>query len=1095
MLGIIAFVALSSPNIAPAHASPTYIATTSGDFASSSTWQGGNVPPGINDNNNYFYGTIIINPGVQVTFSTADSFFTQYGTVDVYGTLNLACGGVWYNYGTINLFGTLGTGGCEGFAQYHQLNQYCGSTINGALYYDDSTGQTVQVCTPAATTVSTSLSATSISTGNSVTDSATISGAYAGASGTVQYEYFASGSCAGSPTLVGSSVSVTDDSVPNSQSVTFSTGGSYGWESVYSGDSFDSAATSACEPLSVVTLPPSLKLSSTLVGAYTGTTITVTGTGFAPAVYTACLSTSPTLTSGCFITTGGYVISAGPSYDGAFSSTLAVPPSTPSGSYFVLVYQGLSTTDYLSASFTINQASSSVTSQVINHATNSPPSGTEVTGSSFYDTATVTGISGLTPMGTVTYYFFANGVCSGPASVTQAVTLSAGLVPQSAPTAALAAGQYGYSASYAGDLNYKPSTGVCEAFSVAKATPTTASTVFDSSTSAAWLGTEVTGSSAYDTSTVTGTTGFAPTGTVSYQLYASNSCSGTASTTQTETLAGGSVPPSPSTAKLAAGSYGFQASYSGDSNYLGSTVTCEAFSVAQAPSSTLSGVYDSTSSLWSGVDVTGSMAHDTSAVTGVLGFTPTGSVTYSFYGGPTCSGTPTTQSVTFSGGIVPGSSSTAALSAGSYSYKAAYGGDTNYLASSSACEPFTVNKATAVIATAISPTTSPMVWTSVSDTASIGDQVSGFTPSGTVTYDFYASASCSGTPTATTVTLNGDGSVPNSASQILAAGSYSYSASYGGDSNYLSATGACEPFTVSKASTTVTTTVEPGASNALGTATFDTAKIGGTVTGFAPTGTVTYAFYSASGSCTGASTTQTAPLSADGSMPNSSSQTLAGGSYSYSASYSGDSNYNASPTGACELLTVIKATATISTTLNAGTDPVLGAAVSDEATATGVTGFTPTGTVTITLYPGGSCTGTPIQTYTGVSLGSSSPDVSPNLASGTYSFQASAYSGDTNYVSGTSGSCEPFTVQTPPQSTSSLTSLVNSMNLPGGTANSLVSKLSAALSSINRGNDNAAVNQLNAFINEVNAQTGKAITQSQAQTLTYDARAVITALS
>lgn len=222
MLGVLAFVALASPDIAPAHAASTYIAIANGDFASSSTWQGGNVPPGINDYNNYFYGTIVINPGVTVTFSAADSFFTQDGTVDNYGTLNDPLSAYWYDYGTFNNFGTLNLGSINGesdFAQYSIFNEYCGATLNGPLYYDGSTygpSHTFQVCTPSATTISTSLSATSIFTGNSVTDSATISGAYAGAGGTVRYEYFSSGSCSGSANDAGSAVSVTDDSVPTS---------------------------------------------------------------------------------------------------------------------------------------------------------------------------------------------------------------------------------------------------------------------------------------------------------------------------------------------------------------------------------------------------------------------------------------------------------------------------------------------------------------------------------------------------------------------------------------------------------------------------------------------------------------------------------------------------------------------------------------------------------------------------------------------------------------------------------------------------------------------------------------------------------------
>jgi ABC-type transporter Mla subunit MlaD len=46
-----------------------------------------------------------------------------------------------------------------------------------------------------------------------------------------------------------------------------------------------------------------------------------------------------------------------------------------------------------------------------------------------------------------------------------------------------------------------------------------------------------------------------------------------------------------------------------------------------------------------------------------------------------------------------------------------------------------------------------------------------------------------------------------------------------------------------------------------------------------------------------------------------------------------------------------------------------------------------------------------------------------------------------------------------------------------GNANSLTSKLDAAAQQIAKGNTKAAINQLNALLNELNAQAGKHITQ------------------
>jgi hypothetical protein len=100
---------------------------------------------------------------------------------------------------------------------------------------------------------------------------------------------------------------------------------------------------------------------------------------------------------------------------------------------------------------------SSVSTTVVDAATAAPWAGTETTGASAYDTSAIGGVLPLapTPTGTVTYNFFLNGACTGIPASTQAVTLLAdGSVPNSSPTAALAAGSYAFQAAYSGDSNY-----------------------------------------------------------------------------------------------------------------------------------------------------------------------------------------------------------------------------------------------------------------------------------------------------------------------------------------------------------------------------------------------------------------------------------------------------------------------------------------------------------------------------------------------------------------------------------------------------------------------------------------------------------------
>ncbi|MFC1954471.1 PKD domain-containing protein [Chloroflexota bacterium] len=64
---------------------------------------------------------------------------------------------------------------------------------------------------------------------------------------------------------------------------------------------------------------------------------------------------------------------------------------------------------------------------------------------------------------------------------------------------------------------------------------------------------------------------------------------------------------------------------------------------------------------------------------------------------------------------------------------------------------------------------------------------------------------------------------------------------------------------------------------------------------------------------------------------------------------------------------------------------------------------------------------------------------------------------------------------------------VGELDLPNGIKNSLISKLENTQSSFERQNNKAAINQLGAFVNEVEAQRGKAITVEKANELISEA--------
>ena len=610
-------------------------------------------------------------------------------------------------------------------------------------------------------------------------------------------------------------------------------------------------------------------------------TITASNGVLAPAMQTFTLTVDqlPAITSGIGtfftegtpgsfeITTSGYptsqVFEVGPlpsgvtfTDNGDGSATIVGTPAAGSqGTYHLTITaaNGLSPRATQLFTLTVRQIPTG-TSTVVNDATsNLAWTGTESSGATAYDTSVVTplqteplvrtdgpvGPQGFTPTGTVTYLLFGNNSCEGTATTTDTETLVDGSVPQSSTTAPLSAGSYSYGAVYSGDLSHFRSAASCEPFTVAVGSSSVSTTVYDATSSAAWAGSETTGSSSYDTSIVSPSGSIAPTGTVEYDFFGQvmdtvgdqpagdipTGCIGTATTTDTETINGdGSVPNSTTSAPLAAGTYSYEAVYSGDSNYAGSTADCETLVVASGTSTVATTVDDASTQLtWDGTETTGASAYDTSVLTPSGGITATGTVAYDLYGSNDCTGTAaTTDTEILNGdGTVPNSTTTAPLGAGPYSFQAVYSGDANYATSTAPCESFSVDIGTSTIATTVDDSSTSAAWTATETTGASADDTSVVTPSagivatGTVAYSFFGNDTCTDVPTTTdTEILNSDGTVPSSTTTApLAEGSYSYEAVYSGDPNYTTSTGPCENFSVAIGTSSAATTVNDASRN------------------------------------------------------------------------------------------------------------------------------------------------------------------------------------------------------------------------------------------------------------------------------------------
>ncbi len=400
------------------------------------------------------------------------------------------------------------------------------------------------------------------------------------------------------------------------------------------------------------------------------------------------------------------------------------------------------------------------------------------------------------------------------------------------------------------------------------------------------------------TATVTAQRGFykgTPTGTVSF--YDGTTLLGTG------TLNSGVA--AYSTSVLNAGSNSMTATYGGDTNFVGSTSGVLNQVVNEA--STTTGL---TSSL--NPSSYGQAATFTATVTGQYGGTPTGTV--SFYDGTTLLGTGTLNS-----GVA--TYSTSALSVGTHSMTAVYGGDTNFLGSTSGVLKQVVNQASTTTGLTSSPNPSSYGQT-VTFTATVTGQYGG-TPTGTVS--FYDGTTLLGTGTLS-------GGVATYSTSALGIGSHSMTAVYGGDTNFLGSTSGALSQVVNQASTTTGLSSSQNPSNYGQTVTF-TAKVAGQYGG-TPTGTVS--FYD------GTKLLGTGTLNSG--VATYSTSALSGGSHSMTAVYGGDTNFLGSTSGV--LKQWVKRTATTTSLASSKNPSKYGQTVTFTATVTGEYGGTPSGPVT-----------------------------------------------------------------------------------------------------------------------------------------------------
>ncbi len=553
--------------------------------------------------------------------------------------------------------------------------------------------------------------------------------------------------------------------------------------------------------------------------------------------------------------------------------------------------------------------------------------------------ATVSAPSGdvTVPSGEVTLTDEASGyTCTVPPTSSSATTGTGVASYQcTEPGAGIAAGPLTVSAAFAGDSYFAAASGSVGPLTVATGSSTL--TLSSSLPGGSTAGVPVT-----YTATVVGTPGsLTPSGSVSFSDDGVWTCSGTLSGTGSTATA---TCTEPGTALDAATTHAIGATWSGDTNYTGSSANLNQ-PVTVGPTTTVLQSLPNPSSLGAPVTYTATVTAAGSILdpTGTVSFFDNGATT------PVC----TEPLGTGSGGVASAVCIEAggSLTGGAHTITASYEGDSNFAASTAAALSQVVGTATTT--TTVTSSGSPsVVGAAVTYTATVADGSSGFTPTGTVSFSDGVTQLCTG------VVLSGSGgsaqaqcTEPGSA---MTAGAHSIIATYSntGDPNFTGSTSPAFTQSVNKDSTTVAVMSNPNSPSSGGVAvTYSATVTAGTSATLSPTGTITFSEASSGWSCIATLTAGAGGVSSATCATPQPASDLTIGTHDIVATYSGDANFDASDNSATPFPQVVQAGAvTVHFSANPASPSPLAASVTYTVSVTPANSstLTPTGTVSLT---------------------------------------------------------------------------------------------------------------------------------------------------
>ena len=465
--------------------------------------------------------------------------------------------------------------------------------------------------------------------------------------------------------------------------------------------------------------------------------------------------------------------------NGAAGASYTLPAGTAIGSYTIqAVYNGdadfLGYTD-ASHTLTINHGSATTTTAA-NASTVFSTSAQTVALS-----ATVTSTAGTVNEGTETFTLL-NGTTVVGTAVTVNVVGGAASANYTLPAGATG-GLYTIQAVYNGTANYLPNTDASHVLTINAATTATAaaaaSATFNSSSQTVAL-----------SATVTSAAGTVNEGTETFAILNGTTVVGTAVTVNVVSGAAGASYTLP--AGTAGGPYTIQAVYNGTADFLGFTDATHVLTINAAATTTASANASAT------FNAAAQAVALSATVTSGAGTVNEGTETFTILNGTTVVGTAVTVNVV---GGAAGASYTlpAGAAVGSYTIRAVYNGDADFLASTDTSHVLTVSAATTTAAANASAVFSTGAQTvALSATVASG---AGTVNEGTETFTLLNGTTVVGTPVTVNV-VSGAAGANYALPAGVTGGSYTIRAVYNGDADFLASTDASHALTVNAAATT-----------------------------------------------------------------------------------------------------------------------------------------------------------------------------------------------------------------------------------------------------------------------------------------------------